>query len=144
MNNLNSANNQNKTRQKAGFTLIELLIVVAILGVISAIGSSIYSGYVKSAKESVAQNGLKSICLIEADYHTENNKYFMTSSGDQTRLINNTLFNGKKTLDEKGDYYYFIRPYSSTGYRAYAYPKNRNSGLERFCVDHNDNLRSSC
>jgi len=133
-----------KTRFKAGFTLIELLIVVAILGVIAGIGIPAYQGYISDAKESVAQNSLKSICLIEADYHAENNKYLKTSTGNQTRYINNALFNGKKTLDESSDYYYFIRPYSSTGYRAYAYPKNSTSGLERYCVDHNDNLKSSC
>jgi len=134
----------NKTRHQAGFTLIELLIVVAIIGIIAGIGVPMYNGYIQHSKESVAQNSLKSICLIEADYYAENNKYFLTSAGNQTRVINNQLFSGKNTLDENSDYYYFIRPYSSTGYRAYAYPKNRNSGLERFCVDHNDNLRSSC
>ncbi|MEO1942985.1 MAG: prepilin-type N-terminal cleavage/methylation domain-containing protein [Candidatus Thioglobus sp.] len=135
---------QSKARCKAGFTLIELLIVIAILGIIAGIGVPMYNGYIQSSKESVAKNSLKSICLIEADYHTENSKYFTTSTGNQTKLINTTLFNGRKTLNESGDYYYFIRPYSSTGYRAYAYPKNRGSSLEKYCVDHNDNLRTSC
>jgi|LWDU01.1.fsa_nt_gi type IV pilus assembly protein PilE len=135
---------QSKARCKAGFTLIELLIVIAILGIIAGIGVPMYNGYIQSSKESVAKNSLKSIYLIEADYHTENSKYFTTSTGNQTKLINTTLFNGRKTLNESGDYYYFIRPYSSTGYRAYAYPKNRGSSLEKYCVDHNDNLRTSC
>jgi len=134
----------NKTRLKAGFTLIELLIVVAILGVIAGIGIPAYNGYIQSAKESVAQNSLRSVCLIEADYLAENNKYLLTSTGNQTKTINNQLFSGKKTLDENSDYYYFIRPYGSIGYRAYAYPKNSNSGLKRYCVDHNDNLSTSC
>ncbi len=144
LNNLNLTKYLKKTRFKAGFTLIELLIVVAILGVIAGIGIPAYNGYIQSAKEGVAENSLRSIGLMETDYHTENNKYHFTSSGNQTRVINNKLFSGKKTLDESGDYYYFIRPYSSTGYRAYAYPKNSSSGLARKCIDHNDNLNKSC
>ncbi len=126
------------------FSLVELLIVVAILGIITVIAVPMYNNYVKNSKESVAKNNLKSICLIESDYFAENNKYFFTSTGNQTRYINNELFSGKKTLDESGDYYYFISPYGSTGYRAYAYPKNRNSGLQRHCVDHNDQMSTSC
>lgn len=141
LSNLISTCYKNKTRLKAGFTLIELLIVVAILGIIAGIGIPAYNGYIQSSKESVAENSLKSISLIESDFYTENNKYFTTYTGNQTRTINNGLFSGKKTLDENGDYYYFVRPYGSNGYRAHAYPKNNGSGLKRFCLDHND---SSC
>ncbi len=131
-----------KTRwSKAGFTLIELLIVVAIIGILAGVGIPAYNGYIQSSKESVAVNSLKSISLIESDFYTENNKYFTTNTGNQTRAINNGLFSGKKILDENGDYYYFIRPYSSNGYRTYGYPKNNGSGLKRLCLDHND---SSC
>jgi prepilin-type N-terminal cleavage/methylation domain-containing protein len=125
---------------RKSFTLIELLIVVAILGVISAIGIPMYNGYVQTSKELVAQNSLKSIGLIESDFYTENNKYFITNTGNQTRTINIQLFSGKNTLDENSDYYYFIRPFNSTGYRAYAHPKNNSSGLKRYCVDHNDRI----
>jgi len=129
---------------RKSFTLVELLIVVAILGVISAIGIPMYNGYIQTSKESVAQNSLRSIGLLEADYHTENNKYFVTPTGNQTETINNLLFSGRKTLDEKGDYYYFIRSFGSSGYRAYAYPIDRGVGFKRFCIDHNDNLSTSC
>lgn len=144
MSNLKPLKNSSKTRSKAGFTLIELLIVVAILGIIAGIGIPTYNGYIQSSKESVAKNSLKSIGLIQADYHSENNIFFKTSTGNQTRTINSTLFSGKKTLNENSDYYYFIRGYGPTGYRAYAYPKNSGSGLEKYCVDHNDNLTTAC
>ncbi len=136
LSNFTSACYKNKTRLKAGFTLIELLIVVAILGIIAGIGIPAYNGYIQSSKESVAENSLKSISLLQADYYSENNNY-LTNGVNSAQYINTKLFDGKKTLDEKGDYNYFIRPYSG-GYRAYAYPKNNGSGLKRFCLDHND------
>ena len=116
--------------------------MIAILGIIAAIGTPLVTGFINSAKESTAKNSLHSICMIEADYHAENGDYYGTStSGDQTALINQKLFNGKKTLDEQGDYKYYIQRYNSSSYRAYAVPKNSNSSLEKICVDHNDEIR---
>lgn len=133
-----------KARLTAGFTLIELLIVVAIIGVLSAVGIPTYNGYIQSSKESVAQNSLKSISLLEADYHSENNSYLTTAVGDQTSTINTNLFSGKQTLDVNADYYYFISTFSTTGYKAYAYPKSVSSVLTKYCIDHNDNLTTGC
>jgi len=133
---------KDKTHQMVGFTLIELLIVVAIISIIAGIGVPMYNGYIQSSKESVAKNSLKSISLLQTDYYSENNKY-LTNGVNSSQHINTKLFNGKKTLNEQGDYNYFIRSYSG-GYRAYAYPKNRNSSLEKYCVDHNDRMTNSC
>ena len=131
--------------KKNGFTLIELLVVVAIVGILATVGTVMFTGFINDAKESTAKNSLHSISLLEADYRTENNVYFGTFSGDQTNFINQNLFGGKKTLDEQGDYKYYINQYSS-GYKAYAVPKNLNSGLSKICIDHNDkiSLGNSC
>ena len=40
-------------RNQRGFTLIELLIVVAIIGVLAAVGIPMYNGYIANAKENV-------------------------------------------------------------------------------------------
>ena len=137
-----------KTRFLAGFTLIELLIVVAIIGILSAVGIPMYNGYILDSKESAAKNNLRSISLMESDYFSENNEYYWTDSGNsQTPLINNNLFGGKKVLDEDGHYYYFIgihRNNNVKGFQAYAYPKSGNKGA-KFCINNFDEkIKENC
>ncbi len=137
-----------KTRFLAGFTLIELLIVVAIIGILSAVGIPMYNGYILDSKESAAKNNLRSISLMESDYYSENNEYYWTDSGNsQTPLINNNLFGGKKVLDEDGHYYYFIgihRNNNVKGFQAYAYPKSGNKGT-KFCINNfEEKIKENC
>jgi len=120
------------------FTLIELLIVVAILGIIAAVGTPIYNGFIKSTKETTAKNSLRSIGLVETDYFSENNQY-LTTGVNTTANINTNLFKGKKTLNEdsdRGGYTYSIVS-TTEGYKATATPSG-GSDLIRYCVDHTD------
>ena len=47
--------------KQKGFTLIELLVLVAIIGILAAVGVVAYSGYTSGAKKSAAQANHKSI-----------------------------------------------------------------------------------
>jgi len=132
-----------KQQNIKAFTVIELLIVVAILGVISSIAVPAYNDYIKTAKQEAAKNSLRAIVLAQTDYRSENNSYYGTSSSSRvTPSINRDLFDNNKTLNESGDYYYWINR-SGSRFTAYAQPKERGS-LTKFCIDQNSNLRDPC
>ena len=126
-----------------GFTLVELLVVLALLGILSAIGIPAYNGYINSVKISSAQNSLQLIYLAEVEQFSDNGKYYKTSScGSDSHLansINTNLFDGSKTLPQESnpDYYFCIESGDvATEYKAFAYKVN---GDDWFSIDHNNN-----
>ena len=54
--------------KSSGFTLVELLVVVAIVGVLSAVGTLAYNGYVSGTKKA-AENVLMQIGLAQTDHY---------------------------------------------------------------------------
>ena len=77
-----SYSNRSRTPQQAagnalapGFTLIELVIVVAIVGVLSAIAIPLYGGYIEKAKIVRAVSEITTISKYIAAYYLDNNKY---------------------------------------------------------------------
>jgi len=46
---------------KKGFTLVELLVVVAILGILAAVGVVAYNGFMASAKENAVKSNFNSV-----------------------------------------------------------------------------------
>jgi len=64
-----------KTNTQKGFTLVELIIVVAILGILTAIAVPSYIGYIRSAKKTEAKTNLQSIRLLLEQYFSENSRY---------------------------------------------------------------------
>lgn len=63
-----------KTGQKA-FTLIELMIVVAIIGILSAIAYPSYQEHIKTTKESEAKAALVSFASAMSQYYFDGMTY---------------------------------------------------------------------
>lgn len=70
----------NKAPRQLGFSLIELMIVVAVIGLLSAIALPSYSQYIKRGKRAEARSEvLKAGGWLER-YYTENNRYSDTTA----------------------------------------------------------------
>lgn len=83
-------------RQMAGFTLIELMIVVAIIGIISAIAYPSYQEYVLRGNRSEAQAFLNDAAARQERYYAQNNTYADTHA--KLGYANNQSSSSKYTL----------------------------------------------
>lgn len=100
-----------------GFTLLELLIVVAILGIIAAVGMPVYQNYAQSAEASVAQNNLRAIHSHQEEYFSRNGAYYTTAACPATAgtsadiiktNIDDNLFFGDQFIQNDTVYIYCI------------------------------------
>jgi len=62
-------------RKNQGFTLIELMIVVAIIGILTAIAAPSYTSYLREAGRRDAMVGLTTIADRQERYYLQNNTY---------------------------------------------------------------------
>lgn len=69
--------------ESKGFTLIELMIVVAIIGVLSAVAIPLYTSYTNRAKRVEAEEQLMNIASMEEDYFNSYRKYVKEDSSTQ-------------------------------------------------------------
>ena len=58
-----------------GFTLTELIVVVAIVGILAAIGLPMYSDYSRTSKRADAQQSLLRMAQLQERYFTERSTY---------------------------------------------------------------------
>jgi len=82
-------NNRNKKYQK-GFSLIEIMVVVAILGILSAIALPSYTESVKKGKRSDAKVELLRLAQMQESYFVQNLSYAkdLTQLGFAANTIN--------------------------------------------------------
>lgn len=71
----------NRIRAVSGFTLIEVMIVVAIVGILSAIAFPSYQQHVRSSRRADAQAALSELAQIMERRFTENNGYDLGPAG---------------------------------------------------------------
>jgi len=69
-----------RNKHRAGFTLIELMVVVAIIGLISAIAVPSFLRYQLRAKRSEAYANLAAISKAEEGYYATNGVYYDTGN----------------------------------------------------------------
>jgi prepilin-type N-terminal cleavage/methylation domain-containing protein len=70
---------------RAGFSIVELMVVVAIVGVLAAVGISLLRQYVVSSKSGEAVTVVQAIRAAQERFRAENQVYLDVSQGDLTR-----------------------------------------------------------
>ena len=93
---------------KKGFTLVELLVVVAILGILAAVGIVSFGGFLGSSKENAVKSNFNSVTkyveteLMKCDlgmeteaytkYQQDSSTYYNLGVGDCTKSFEKITF----------------------------------------------------
>jgi len=112
-----------------GFTLIEVIVATAIVGVISVISASAYTGYIDTTKNSQAADQIRTLSLIIDDYALENGEY-----PESLRDIGN-----ENIKDPWGNPYVYLNLNSRNGRDDNEHGQSDNDGNDHGQSDDDDN-----